>query len=1267
MPARLCLLLALACPAAADVAFRETPQRLILANAAIELRVDRATGQLAEIIHRPSGLQVTGAGGRTSPLDARLANRWMPSDGLPGNKAALQWRYVDHDLQPTADGKRLTVRARVGDWEVAGHYALRRTGTLVARSATFRYLGTGTPRLGDTRFNLWGVACGEPADSVYEILSRWPPKRFPMADLVPGRLAHGTSPRATSCFVRVHNRRRKLAVIAAFYSESEWGYVYLREQKASIDIMHLHKLLHRPKPNEPIHTGTQYLLVAEGDEQQTLDACQGLYDLIGVRVPPAIAERGARSIVYSCHPGGTIDSATRDVNHIRRLQQCLPRLARLGVNVVWLMPFWGGGGYAPVHYDRLDPRVADDASLRAFAHAAHARGMKVLLDLIPHGPRDSSGLHTRHREWVGTTEDGQMRYWWGCLGCDYAHPGWQRFMATHAADWVRRCDIDGFRVDCAHGSPPNWAATDGRRPSQSGLYGALGILRQARAAMEQVKKPIILLAEGEGVPLNTVSEYAYPWTWTRVLRQLRSMPIERWVPLALRWLHYQSRTMPRGANLIWFLENHDTPRAEMKWGPDTHRALLALSAFARGAAFLYQEQQVGYAPWLRRLYAIRQAHDTFTVGEADYLPLADDSRVFTILRRHHGQVAVAAINFAPEPVRTRIRLPAGIGDGAGRVFRHLQAPGPTRTALDQPIELAPFAYAALVVEQGSPSAPQPPPPVPALAPSKAEPTSRVADHSAVLRNDLVEVTVDGEQGGLIQSLRFGNHPESWVTGHESAEGPRKLWPGRQAFRLSAARGSMPTIAKQNGSVAASVATRPDSLLQVTTSTRLDRRACLVATVRLTPQADIVRTRAALTTTLRLPLADFWAVRTAEGTIADDHALWRFDDVPYRSRYWHANTSRYWESRLQPPHPDLGDRPAVFAVSKARCQWLGIRASASRPDLLQNIVLKERDGDHTQLTLRIEWLRGDRAVTLRKGEHYDLSLILSFGTGTPWRKRLRPDPPAGAPRLAVSYGEYTVTNDHYRITLRRWAGGNIRRLTLKGRGEPLSDYSTTYTDRGLYSTWGDSLGRKHPINANTDTDFEPDVAVRREGDKLIVGFESMLRHPGYGGRVVLHPRTHYRLRYTFDPSATIRVAAAVRPEMRVDKADAFLAHILRFAGVRRWAVAGADGGFHGPVGKFTGRGWQSAQHPLQAPRLAFETAGGTGVISDVSPLDGLQNFFFHPGTDTATAFFAWLDSQPVDVRPHWRTLSYTLTATPTTLDRALGGIGKLKAWPKGAER
>ena len=151
---------------------------------------------------------------------------------------------------------------------------------------------------------------------------------------------------------------------------------------------------------------------------------------------------------------------------------------RLGVNTVWLSPLneqvdghfgerGGGGeriaayhGYWPVAARNVEPRFGGNAALTAFVEAAHARGIRVLLDLINNQVHEQHEYFVEHPEWFRTgcvcgLDDGCG---WSerpldCLFARYLpdinwrHPGAERRFIEDAVWWIETFGVDGFRVD----------------------------------------------------------------------------------------------------------------------------------------------------------------------------------------------------------------------------------------------------------------------------------------------------------------------------------------------------------------------------------------------------------------------------------------------------------------------------------------------------------------------------------------------------------------------------------------------------------------------------------------------------------------------------------------------------------------------------------------------------------------------------------------------------------------------------------------------------
>ncbi len=63
----------------------------------------------------------------------------------------------------------------------------------------------------------------------------------------------------------------------------------------------------------------------------------------------------------------------------------LDYITALGADCIWLSPTWSSPthhGYDVTDYSRTEPRLGGDEALAALVEAAHARGMRVLLDMV---------------------------------------------------------------------------------------------------------------------------------------------------------------------------------------------------------------------------------------------------------------------------------------------------------------------------------------------------------------------------------------------------------------------------------------------------------------------------------------------------------------------------------------------------------------------------------------------------------------------------------------------------------------------------------------------------------------------------------------------------------------------------------------------------------------------------------------------------------------------------------------------------------------------
>ncbi|MBG0738242.1 glycoside hydrolase family 13 protein [Paeniglutamicibacter antarcticus] len=185
----------------------------------------------------------------------------------------------------------------------------------------------------------------------------------------------------------------------------------------------------------------------------------------------------------------------------------LPYLRRLGIDAIWLSPFYlspqADAGYDVADYRAVDPRFGELRDFDALLAQAHDMGIKVIVDLVPNHTsdehawfeealaapvgspardrylfRDGKGAHGEippnnwqsifgGNAWTRLQEDGQPGQWYLHL-FDTKQPdlNWDNAevreeMRSVLHYWLDR-GVDGFRVDVAHGlvkekGLPDWS------------------------------------------------------------------------------------------------------------------------------------------------------------------------------------------------------------------------------------------------------------------------------------------------------------------------------------------------------------------------------------------------------------------------------------------------------------------------------------------------------------------------------------------------------------------------------------------------------------------------------------------------------------------------------------------------------------------------------------------------------------------------------------------------------------------------------------------
>ncbi|MHC5700730.1 glycoside hydrolase family 13 protein [Streptomyces tirandamycinicus] len=383
------------------------------------------------------------------------------------------------------------------------------------------------------------------------------------------------------------------------------------------------------------------------------------------------------AVIYQVYVRSFADADGDGIGDLRGIRDRLPHLSGLGVDAVWLTPFYASpqadGGYDVSDYRAVDPLFGtlDDAD--ALVREAHRLGLRVIVDIVPNHTSDRHAwfrsalaggperalYHFRpgrgeHGElppndwesvfggpaWTRTaTPDGKGGTEWylHLFAPEQPDLNWEHPAVREEFDAVMRfwldLGVDGFRIDVAHGMVKADGLPDIGAREQAKMIGAQVLPFFDQDGVHEIHRSWRRLLDGYGGERIGVAEAWAPsperlalYVRPDELHQAFNFQFLRcpWDPQRMREVVEASlaATASVGAPTTWVLSNHDVPRHTTRYGGGPvglrrARAAALLMLALPGSVYVYQGEELGLPEVLDLPDEVRQDPSFFRAEGQD--------------------------------------------------------------------------------------------------------------------------------------------------------------------------------------------------------------------------------------------------------------------------------------------------------------------------------------------------------------------------------------------------------------------------------------------------------------------------------------------------------------------------------------------------------------------------------------------------------------------------------------------------------------------------
>jgi cyclomaltodextrinase / maltogenic alpha-amylase / neopullulanase len=361
-------------------------------------------------------------------------------------------------------------------------------------------------------------------------------------------------------------------------------------------------------------------------------------------------------------------------------QEHLPRLQKMGVDILWLMPINPvgeknrkgtlGSYYSVRDYKGINPEFGTLEDFKILVDAIHQQGMKVIIDWVANHSSWDHAWITEHPEWYTRDSSGNMVSpfdWSDVADLNYDEPGLRAAMTDAMKYWVVEADIDGYRCDVAGMVPVDF-------------------WESVRTELDMIK-PVFMLAEAEEPQHHTRAfDMSYGWELHHILNSIAKG--EKNANAIEAYYIKQDTLYPADAYRMLFTSNHD----ENSWqGTEFERmgeasvCMAVLTATLPGMPLVYSGQESAFnkrlrffekdtidwkdyrlEPFYQKLFALKHAYQPLWNGSwggrMQRVNTSADSLVFAFLREKEGDRLFVIANLQGKVVEISFKGETFVGN-----------------------------------------------------------------------------------------------------------------------------------------------------------------------------------------------------------------------------------------------------------------------------------------------------------------------------------------------------------------------------------------------------------------------------------------------------------------------------------------------------------------------------------------------------------------------------------------------------------------------------